>query len=45
VRLIAELAGLDLTVLAAADRLIQQARRAGGTAAAARLKDFAQIRL
>ena len=45
VTLIAGLAGLDLAVLAAADRLAREALRAGRTPAAARLKDAAQIRL
>ena len=45
VTLIAGLAGLDLALLAAADRLTREALRAGRTPAAARLKDAAHIRL
>jgi endonuclease G len=45
VTLIAGLTGLDLTRLAAADRLTRAARRAGREAAPARLEDFAHIRL
>jgi endonuclease G len=45
VTLIAGLAGLDLALLVAADRLAREALRAGRTPAAARLKDAAHIRL
>jgi endonuclease G len=42
---IAGLTGIDLSRLAAADRLTRDASRGGRTAAALRLKDFAHIRL